>query len=123
MGAVRGGNSGGRRRPRACRSSTVVRLEHAEAGAAGSQRAVGWTARSEREPARERVGAQLAGSRRGRAAAAATADQRLRSNSSNPSSVYHVEFDVSIPHTALHTHIILHLFTRGPLHLFIITPT
>jgi hypothetical protein len=34
-----------------------------------------------------------------------------------------VEFDVSIPHTALHTHIILHLFTRGPLHLFIITPT
>jgi hypothetical protein len=73
--------------------------------------------------ARERVGAQLAGSRRGRAAAAATADQRLRNNSSNPSFVYHVEFDVSIPHTALHTHIILHLFTRGPLHLFIITPT
>jgi hypothetical protein len=77
MGAVRGGNSGGRRRPRACRSSTAVRLEHAEAGAAGSQRAVGWTARSEREPARERVVAQR-GSGWGRSWLAAGAGVRRR---------------------------------------------
>ena len=108
-------------------------MPRARGSGSGWQPARGWLDGAQRAgadagagggAAQERVGAQLASSRRGRAAAAATADQRLRSNISNPSSVYRVvEFDVTIPHTTLHTHIILHLFTRGPLHLFIITPT